>query len=415
MASDTRLQNGALSTTQVGAYNVYTGARYVPLIVGEWDSTKNYEPLTIVINQGNSYTSAQYVPAGIPLQENGPYWFKTGNFNGQISIMESQIDALTESVSQNILNINNLTNIQGYLLSAIPSKLNIVTMGDSYSIVHTGSTKAWPSYLQDFLQLPSSQIINIGVDGGGFCVSEDKQSITQWNNFKNSHPERLNSINMIIIAQGANDYTFPQSQIITNMTSCINQIKNDCPKARIIISAIGARLSSNLLNYYDIVERGYRTGAMQNNVEFIPLGLYSWMNDGCINTDLIHPTALGCKYIAEYLFNYIISKNTLVNARKLLINCTVGTGGTGSGEILQFIDNSQPIFYFSAGYHNLTSSLVVTTQYPLLGAFASFTGPIYMEKQGTSSLNIISRPKVETVSGIFVGIGYGNGNMDLVE
>lgn len=108
MGNDIRLQNGALSTTQVGTYNVYTGARYVPLIAGEWDITKNYEPLTIVINQGNSYTSGQYVPAGVPLQNNGPYWFKTGDFNGQLSSLENQVTENTNEIESLQTNINNI-------------------------------------------------------------------------------------------------------------------------------------------------------------------------------------------------------------------------------------------------------------------------------------------------------------------
>lgn len=95
------LQNGAPTTTQVGAYNTYVGARYVPLLVGEWDINKKYEPLSIVTNQGNSYTSAQYVPSGIPLQDNGPFWFLTGNFNGQIE----QINVTINSIESNIDNI----------------------------------------------------------------------------------------------------------------------------------------------------------------------------------------------------------------------------------------------------------------------------------------------------------------------
>ena len=52
-----------MATTQ------YIGARYVPLFAdpAEWDSTKQYEPLTIVIHNGNSYTSKQYVPVGIEI------------------------------------------------------------------------------------------------------------------------------------------------------------------------------------------------------------------------------------------------------------------------------------------------------------------------------------------------------------
>ena len=67
----------------------YIGARYVPIFgrQGEesllWDNTAPYEPLTIVLYQGNSYTSRQYVPIGIDIQNNN-YWANTGNYNAQI-------------------------------------------------------------------------------------------------------------------------------------------------------------------------------------------------------------------------------------------------------------------------------------------------------------------------------------------
>lgn len=108
-----RLQNGALTSEQVGAYNIYKGARYVPKIMGQWDANVNYEPLSIVINQGNSYTSAQYVPAGITLQDNGPYWFLTGNFNGQIVDIENQLTELEKDVEATIKTISNFQLEQG--------------------------------------------------------------------------------------------------------------------------------------------------------------------------------------------------------------------------------------------------------------------------------------------------------------
>ena len=39
----------------------YVGARYVPVFANplEWSDTREYEPLTIVTYQGNSYTSMQ--------------------------------------------------------------------------------------------------------------------------------------------------------------------------------------------------------------------------------------------------------------------------------------------------------------------------------------------------------------------
>lgn len=67
----------------------YIGARYVPLFGRkdeesiEWDNSAPYEPLTIVLYQGNSFTSRQYVPAGVEIT-NEDFWAITGNYNAQI-------------------------------------------------------------------------------------------------------------------------------------------------------------------------------------------------------------------------------------------------------------------------------------------------------------------------------------------
>lgn len=74
------------------AVTQYIGARYVPLFADpmQWDSTKTYEPLTIVYNGGNSYTSRQYVPAGIQIDDDS-YWALTGNYNAQIEQYRAEV------------------------------------------------------------------------------------------------------------------------------------------------------------------------------------------------------------------------------------------------------------------------------------------------------------------------------------
>ena len=67
----------------------YIGARYVPILAGEWDNTNEYEPLTIVQYQGDSYTSKMYVPTGVAIT-NTQYWVKTANFNQQLSHMAEE-------------------------------------------------------------------------------------------------------------------------------------------------------------------------------------------------------------------------------------------------------------------------------------------------------------------------------------
>ena len=75
------------------ATNRYIGARYVPIFAGDWDNTQEYEPLTIVSYQGDSYTSRGYVPTGINIT-NTQYWAKTGNFNQQVANLSGQVDYL---------------------------------------------------------------------------------------------------------------------------------------------------------------------------------------------------------------------------------------------------------------------------------------------------------------------------------
>lgn len=84
------------------AVTQYIGARYVPLFADplQWDSTRAYEPLTIVYDEGNSYTSRQYVPAG-KLLTDGAYWALTGNYNAQIEQYRSEVATFSDRISQN--------------------------------------------------------------------------------------------------------------------------------------------------------------------------------------------------------------------------------------------------------------------------------------------------------------------------
>lgn len=74
----------------------YIGARYVPIFGRkgeesiEWDNSAPYEPLTIVMHDGNSYTSRQYVPAGIEIT-NEKFWALTGNYNAQVEAYRKEV------------------------------------------------------------------------------------------------------------------------------------------------------------------------------------------------------------------------------------------------------------------------------------------------------------------------------------
>ena len=58
----------------------YIGRRYVPVYADpiEWDSSREYESLTIVTHDGSTYTSKTDVPADTPIT-NERYWALTAD------------------------------------------------------------------------------------------------------------------------------------------------------------------------------------------------------------------------------------------------------------------------------------------------------------------------------------------------
>lgn len=86
----------------------YIGARYVPIMGGAWDNSNEYEPLTVVQYEGDSYTSKKYVPVGVAIT-NTTYWVKTADYSQQLaSLAQSlqQTDNRVQNIEGDIEDIN---------------------------------------------------------------------------------------------------------------------------------------------------------------------------------------------------------------------------------------------------------------------------------------------------------------------
>ena len=90
------------AATDYSGVREYIGARYVPVFANppEWSDTRGYEPLTIVLHKGNSFTSTQYVPTGIDIS-NTEYWLETGNWNAQIEAYREEVLRFDARITQN--------------------------------------------------------------------------------------------------------------------------------------------------------------------------------------------------------------------------------------------------------------------------------------------------------------------------
>jgi hypothetical protein len=85
---------------------MYIGARYVPIFADpvEWDNEREYEPLTIVVYNGDMYTSKCYVPKGAALPEypenQTKYWVRTADYNYQFADLKKTVNDLSRLVEQ---------------------------------------------------------------------------------------------------------------------------------------------------------------------------------------------------------------------------------------------------------------------------------------------------------------------------
>ena len=77
--------------------NKYIGLRYIPKVCGEWQSTEEYEHLSVVTKDGNSYTSRKAVPVGIDISDT-EYWVQTANFNQQLATVQGVIDVARKEI-----------------------------------------------------------------------------------------------------------------------------------------------------------------------------------------------------------------------------------------------------------------------------------------------------------------------------
>lgn len=162
----------------------YTGMRYVPVFAdpAEWSSANSYEPLEIVIHQGNSYTSKTFVPVGIDISD-PQYWALTGNYNAQVEQYRQDVSQYSQKVSQyrqevsqyrqEVLKLDGrvndnaqaIVNLKGELLS----QKHMVLIGDSYTnpAVPLKNTPLWWEYVCKNLNVVAH---NYAKGGAGYQV-----------------------------------------------------------------------------------------------------------------------------------------------------------------------------------------------------------------------------------------------------
>lgn len=364
-------------TTQVGAYNTYVGARYVPIFGGEWAANNIYEPLTIVTRQGNSYTSKQYVPKGIDIG-NTEYWVMTGNFNGQISSLEEMVR--NNSVSINVIN-NEIESINQDIttLKTKTADRFYVIVADSYGD-KPSNAYSFTEYLSQYM--PQDSYFVTQQSGAGFNTT----TIQNFTQLLNNVPSDIyDKITDVAVETALNDYSNNKSDWIAG----INIFKEKCyelfPNLRTI------HIMPVIISANRIPKKNQFFSMLQDiNIKNIKSPRsYNWLhNSKYLVSDNLHLSQLGAQELAKLVAFYlqdmeiqgdIYSSNYNISSSLLVTSWTEADtiGVSIKGTLLNAVRGRETILGSLPAYDNASSLLKSNNNFIICG------GCIY---SGTESL-----------------------------
>lgn len=127
------------------AVREYVGARYVPLFADDpWTSTIEYEPLTVVLHEGNSFTSRQYVPVGIDIS-NETYWTETGNYNAQVEAYRKEVLSLKAAAARSYATVSAMKADANISEGNVLQTLGYTAEGDDGGAVYVATASGTPT------------------------------------------------------------------------------------------------------------------------------------------------------------------------------------------------------------------------------------------------------------------------------
>lgn len=320
----------------------YVGARYVPLFAEplEWSSTQGYESLTVVLHEGNSYTSRQSVPVGIDIN-NTAYWAETGNYNAQIEAYRQEVLAYDQRITDNANAIAAETQARETEMAEVMSDIEAETkariagdqelaqridtfekqtpvqdetgrsavfIGDSFM----APTTSYPQKLAYFTaKLMGWTMYNYAYSGSGW-VDEAGASMNFYHQIQKAAQEisiPVDTVDYIVIGGGFNDWNDPTpltyEQLYSAAIQTIKEARAQFPNAQIIAIPMMFRnygVDTHMHDLYSAIVAGIAASGVA--VKVIK-DAYMWQL-GFKNVDGVHPTVDLYKIMAQYVASKVM-------------------------------------------------------------------------------------------------------------
>ena len=320
----------------------YVGARYVPVFANplEWSDTREYEPLTIVTYQGNSYTSMQYVPTSISIADTA-YWALTGNFNAQVEAYRAEVRAFDDRINANAaaisanaaaINANaaaintNAAAINANAAAIAQEKTDRTTnvmlaFGDSFGVDTISQGPVWCEITANKLQ--ATELHNYCVGGATFNTTKEKNFFVQVDKAISEikNPEYVKYVGIV---GGTNDGS---NSITDAIVSLVAKINSAFPNA---VIGIGLNASKQDILSYGAKQKRIAALNLNGNFAtpvFIDSVVYTQLANGCMMDDNIHPTVKGSNRIGTLMtcvlkgaIGSVVATNEAVNHQIISTN-----------------------------------------------------------------------------------------------
>lgn len=320
----------------------YVGARYVPVFADplEWSDTIGYGPLTVVLHEGNSYTSRQSVPVGIDI-DNATYWAETGNYNAQIEAYRQEVltydgritananaiaaetharesevaEAMADITAETQARING-DNELALRIDSLAKQTpvqdengrNAVFIGDSFM----APTASYPQKLAYFTaQLMGWTMYNYAYGGSGW-VDEAGASMNFYHQIQKAAQQisiPVADVDYIVIGGGFNDWNDPTpltyNQLYSAAVQTVKEARAQFPNAQIIAIPMMFRnygVDTHMHDLYSAIVAGIVASGVA--VKVIK-DAYMWQL-GFKNVDGVHPTVDLYKIMAQHVASKVM-------------------------------------------------------------------------------------------------------------
>lgn len=404
----------------------YVGARYVPLLLGDWQQNRTYEQLSVVNYLGSSYTSKKPVPAGIE-PTNTEYWVLTGNYNAQVEQYRQETVLLSEKTDMLEGKVDGLEKRVDNIVTNAGSK--IVFFGDSWT-VGTGAGDAGTSeretnkFSTRIAATLGLEQVNYGVGASGFCVPGNTFD-SQISNADNEMLETDKSkVSHVLICGGINDlrhisdYNIEYSSFVQNIRTCVNHAHNVFKNAKIYIAIGNLTVDGVTSKWHEWIENAQRD--VLYNIDF-PLNVVcnsgSSISGSKTNyiSDGLHPNSDGHSKFAAHICKAILGCGDSVSYSPCSVTFDSNIVEMGQGEKVRVWKENNfatiPDFYMSVKTPITTNTVIGTIPAEITPANNVYN-PIYYGNKIVGSLAITAAgslrviPVDAAVSATFFFSGY---------